>query len=195
MDVDAFERTLQFCTAGTIVVVDMATCSPATRGWCLFEWDHTTKYHGFDGLHLTGMAAADRGKIVKEIDVEKAECFMDIDRQMILGKITEHHGSPKLFNANLKLQLLLDPPSYRVDRAQLALRSRDTAWDFGPVTAWLADEAAPRALCVLAGAGTGKSTVSAALLDRVLGGYAMTGVVTASHFLKHSDARRLDPVR
>ena len=43
----------------------------------------------------------------------------------------------------------------------------------------------------MAGAGTGKSTITAALLkDGVLGAHA-----TAHHFLKHSDARRLDPVK
>jgi hypothetical protein len=33
-DVASFEATLKACTAGTIVVVDMSLCSPATRGWC-----------------------------------------------------------------------------------------------------------------------------------------------------------------
>ena len=37
-DVASFEATLKLCTAGTIVAVDMALCSPATRGWC--KWHH-----------------------------------------------------------------------------------------------------------------------------------------------------------
>jgi hypothetical protein len=45
---------------------------------------------------------------------------------------------------------------------------------------------------VVAGAGTGKSTVSAALLDG--GVLSEGGAAVAAHFLKHSDARRLDPV-
>ena len=52
-DVAAFESVLQGCTGGTIVVIDMAKCNPATRSWCLYEWDHTLLYHGPDGLHVT----------------------------------------------------------------------------------------------------------------------------------------------
>ena len=53
-DVSAFEDVLQLCGGGTIVVVDMASgTNPASRGWCLYEWDHTLHYHGPDGLHMT----------------------------------------------------------------------------------------------------------------------------------------------
>ncbi len=187
-DVAAFERTLKICTAGTIVVVDMPTCSPASRAWCLYEWDHTVKYHGLDGLHLEGMSLEDRDRIVREIDVEQAECFMPADKDMILAKIAEHHGSAAAFNTALKLQLLLEPISHEVrwhalytlppmgvcpslpfppqaDLTQLARRSEGTAWTLGPVEAWLQGEG-PRALCIEAGAGEGKSTISAALLRR-----------------------------
>ena len=136
-DVAAFEHTLEICTAGTIVVVYMATCDPATRGWCLYEWDHTVTFHGLDGLHLEGMSAEDRSAIVREIDVERAECFDPADNVMILAKITKHHGSPAAFNAALKLQLLLSPLSYKVDREQLLERSAGTEWDFSPVRDWL----------------------------------------------------------
>ena len=53
-DVSAFEDVLQLCGGGTIVVVDMASgTNPASRGWCLYEWDHTLHFHGPDGLHMT----------------------------------------------------------------------------------------------------------------------------------------------
>jgi hypothetical protein len=50
------------------------------------------------------------------------------------------------------------------------------------------------------GAGTGKSSISAALSKQVLGRQnsesgMWSGPVTALHFAKHSDQRRLDPVR
>ena len=32
-DVSAFKAVLRQCTAGTIVVVDMARCNPANRSW------------------------------------------------------------------------------------------------------------------------------------------------------------------
>ena len=53
-DVSAFEDVLQLCGGGTIVVVDMGSgTNPASRGWCLYEWDYTLHYHGPDGLHMT----------------------------------------------------------------------------------------------------------------------------------------------
>ena len=51
-DVTAFSVVLEQCTGGTIVVVDMVRCNPATRSWCIYEWDHTLLYHGTDGLHM-----------------------------------------------------------------------------------------------------------------------------------------------
>jgi hypothetical protein len=84
--------------------------------------------------------------------------------------------------------------SDKVDLEQLSRRSQGTEWDFSQVRAWLADPSQGRALCLLAGAGTGKSTVSAALVD-VLSAELPEGHAAAHHFLKHSDARRLDPVR
>ncbi len=48
------QTALQVCSDGTIVVVDMASgCNPASRAWCLYEWDYTLHYHGADGLHMT----------------------------------------------------------------------------------------------------------------------------------------------
>ena len=88
----------------------------------------------------------------------------------------------------------------QVDLEQLQRRSKDTQWNFDHVKQWMEDETS-RVLCVLAGAGTGKSTISAALSEFVLGRRVegkpgvWDGPVTAYHFLKYSDARRLDPVK
>ena len=163
-DVDSFERTIQTCK-GTIVVVDMVKCNPASRGWCLFEWDSTLKEHGHDGLSFAGMSLEDRQKVVAGIDVDKAECFSSVDREMILGKIRENYLSTSAFNTYLKMQLMLCPVSYKTDLEQLAKRSQGTKWDFGRVREWLYGET--RCLCFDAGAGTGKSTVSAALLNEL----------------------------
>ena len=124
----------------------------------------------------------------------------------ILSNIVDHHGSTAAFNASLKLQLLLVPTSYKVDMDQLTRRSEGTTWDFHAATEWLtnnrneADASTPRCLCVLGPAGTGKSTVSAALLREVLGRSVegqpgkWQGPITAAHFLKHSDASRQEPL-
>jgi len=190
-DVAAFEDTIKICTMGTIVVIDMKVCSPATRAWCLFEWDHTVVYNGQEALLLTGMEPEDRRDIVRQIDVSKAECFAPGDKIMILDKIKKHHGSLTAFDNKLRLQLLLTPLAYSVDLKELKRRSEGTTWAFGAVKAWLDSDQTGRALCIFAGAGTGKSTISAALLDYLHD----QGYLTACHFNKHSDARRLDPVR
>ena len=70
------------------------------------------------------------------------------------------------------------PPSsslmliHQVDMDQLSRRSKDTPWRWDKVEEWLdaAGTAGPRAMCVLAGAGTGKSTISAAIWSQVGGG-------------------------
>ena len=56
-----------------------------------------------------------------------------------------------------------------MDLAQLGRRSKGTCWRWQEVEAWLDDDSpgATRCLCVLAGAGTGKSTISAAIWDKV----------------------------
>ena len=54
----------------------------------------------------------------------------------------------------------------QVDLEQLTARSRSTPWALEPFREWMAAEGS-RALCVLAGAGSGKSSVSAALLTQV----------------------------
>ncbi|GAX78217.1 hypothetical protein CEUSTIGMA_g5659.t1 [Chlamydomonas eustigma] len=198
-DVSAFEDVLQLCHSGTIVVVDVASgCNPASRAWCLYEWDHTLLYHGPDGLHMQGMTTAELDKVVKGIDVDKAGCQYPDDTKMILENIRKHHGSTSSFNAALKLQLMLNPLSYKVDLDQLSQRSLGTYWIFEPVTSWLEGEGqlvgqAQRILCVLDGAGTGKSTISAAIWKEVLKDHK--DMLSAVHFLKHNDQRRLDPVR
>lgn len=163
-DVAAFEDTVKTCH-GMIVVVDMAYLNPATRGWCLFEWDKALKHHGFEGLCFAGMSVEDRAKVVKGIDVEHAICFDPGDLKMIHANIIENYGTLADFNTYLKLQLILCPPSYKTDLEQLAKRSKGTVWDFGQVHEWL--DGNTKCLCFEAGAGTGKSTVSAALLKEL----------------------------
>ena len=56
----------------------------------------------------------------------------------------------------------------QVDVEQLSRRSEGTQWDWKAVESWLdLGDGGGKALCVLAGAGTGKSTISAAILTKV----------------------------
>ncbi|KXZ42624.1 hypothetical protein GPECTOR_129g554 [Gonium pectorale] len=204
---------------------DVANCNPATRAWCVFEWAHTLGAHGPDGLHLA-LEPADRQAVYGDLDVRRAECFFEADKRFIMEQVDKYHGSAEAFNAKLRLQLLLEPLSYGVDVRRLAARAAATRWDWRPVARWLAAPPAAegaRALCVVSGAGEGKSTVSAALCaasggEQSLGhlaaaataaaaaaaagggdgggdGGSAPAAVTAYHFAKYNDARRLDPVR
>ncbi|PNH02253.1 Vegetative incompatibility protein HET-E-1, partial [Tetrabaena socialis] len=202
----SFSSVVAACSAGTLVVMDAEVVSPATRAWCIFEWAHTLLLHGSDGLHLH-IKPEDRAAVLSSIDVAEAKCFKPEDKVMILSEVCLHHKSPEVFNTKLKLQLLLEPLSYRVDVQRLAERAAamGTQWAFDEVDAWLATSS--RVLCITAGAGEGKSTISAALCSHqqqqtqqnpaaatVLSDNAATAV-SACHFLKYSDERRLEPIR
>ena len=84
---------------------------------------------------------------------------------MILGNIRSNYGTTAAFNVYIKLQLTLCPLSYKTDFEQLAKRSEKTAWKFDLVQEWLNSKT--RCLCFMGGAGTGKSTVSAALIAKL----------------------------
>ncbi|KAK3267376.1 hypothetical protein CYMTET_24063, partial [Cymbomonas tetramitiformis] len=187
-DVMAFEDVVEHCV-GTIVVVDMARMNPATRAWCVYEWDATIWHHGSDGLQML-MSEEDRVQIVGSIDIEEAQCFHLVDKAMILQRVREHHGDAATFNHMLQTSLLLAPLSYRADQQRHRQRSAGTTWEWGAVEAWL--DGPHRALCVLAGAGTGKSTICTMLMDHLAA--ERPRLVVAAHFLKYSDQRRLDPV-
>ncbi|GFR51163.1 hypothetical protein Agub_g13520, partial [Astrephomene gubernaculifera] len=251
-DIAAFADVVAACSGGTLVVMDLTRCNPSTRAWCIFEWAHTLAAHGPDGLHMQ-LAPLERAAVFRDLDVERAECFRAADKEMIMREVRRQHGSSAAFNSKLKLQLLLEPLSYRVDLRRLQQRSRDTEWQWGPVEEWMqgggvaggGGGGGSRALCVVSGAGEGKSTISAELIRRLTpppppppstsspasgedaaatpnpanpntaststpttissptsaasastaAASASGGVVSAYHFLKYNDQRRLEPVR
>lgn len=95
---------------------------------------------------------------------------------------------------------MLQPLSYKgslqvlLDRAEAA----GTRWNFDAVANWLHDSSGARVLVIPAGAGTGKSSISAALAMASGGADEQGGpspLVHAHHFLKYDDQRRLDVVR
>jgi hypothetical protein len=143
------------------------------------------------------LSPEDRKAVVESLDISKAQCFDPDDREMIMADVDATHGSADAFNRKLRLQLLLEPLSYRVDLRRLLARAQETGtrWCFGAVRDWLGEgegAASPRRLlCMCAGAGEGKSTASAALCSGLL----PPGSIAAYHLCKYNDARRLDPVR
>ena len=203
---DTFKATLHVSQAGTVVVVDMPTVNPGSRAWCLYEWNWTLHIHGPDGIHFVGMDTEQRGQVVQTIHVESAQAFSESDKKMILDEVLINQGSFEAFDSNLKRQLILDPISYNVDLKQLYLRSLGTKWLFGPIIKWMKESASPRALVIMGGAGEGKSSISAAICDQLFGmnpdrkikndeSSYLSFPIAAAHFLKFSDARRLDTVK
>ncbi|PNH03143.1 WD repeat domain-containing protein, partial [Tetrabaena socialis] len=189
----AFQDVVK-ATTGTIVVMDIATCNPATRAWCIYEWAHTLATHGPDGFHAR-LGPADRATVVGMLDIGGAECSRTEDKSTILATVTEQHGSVEQFNKLLKLQLLLEPLAYQVDMRRLLQQAVGTTWKFGAIKEWLGLGAAgTRVLCIAAGGGEGKSTISAVLCSKDQGD-GLGGQIAAHHFLKYSDQQRLDAVR
>ena len=88
-----------------------------------FEWNKTVKVHGPDGLHLIGLDAKARKEIVATMDISKASCQYQEDHDAILEDIARQAGSVEAFNDALRLQLLLQPDSYKV---------RSFAFDYDP---------------------------------------------------------------
>ena len=120
------------------------------------------------------MSSTELTRVIETLDVEKAQCLKSEDKEMILSNIQSHHGSCAEFDTALKLQLLLAPLSYKVDLEQLERRSKGTVWTFQVLKDWINGDwsQGPRALCVLAGAGTGKSTIFTAILRQVCDSHA-----------------------
>ncbi len=63
---------------------------------------------------MTGLDSSQLQVIVNDIDVDKAECVVPTDKDMIIDNIQRHHGSTNVFNGALKQQLLLKPVSLKV---------------------------------------------------------------------------------
>jgi hypothetical protein len=128
--------------------------------------------------------------LVESIDASKAEAFALSDKQRIHGEISRMLGSLATFTGKLRLHLMLSPLSYKADVDRLWKRAAGTQWNFERIAAWAQDPNGTRMLVIPAGSGTGKSTISAALLSHG----ATRGLIAAHHFFKYNDQRRLDMV-
>ena len=136
------------------------------------------------------MSNAQMAQLVQGLNASEAGAFSQADKERIHKEIIATHGSLGQFSAKLKLRLMLNPLSYQADISMLMQRSASTQWTFQPVVEWLKDNRPERTrmLCIPAGAGTGKSTISAALLTQ-----RETSVhIAAHHFFKYNDQRNLD---
>lgn len=138
-----------------------------------------------------GFRPADVAGALGLIDVSKAGCFDAAARQLIVREIERQHGSLDAFTIFLKLRLLLMPLTYERDVEALLARSRDS-FRFPLLRAGLSElHPAPGVLCVAAGSGEGKSTLSAAL-TRFAAAEGGAPFLAAWHFCKAEDARRQD---
>jgi len=106
-------------------------------------------------------------------------------------QVRERYGSCAVFDSTLKRQLLLQPLNCKADMQRHLERAAGTPWQWGVLEQWLAGDA--RALVVLAEAGTGKSCISAAIVNR-LQSDPNNDIVTLYHFHKHDDQRRQEPL-
>ena len=163
----------------TLVVLDEATLAPLRRLWCLYEIGKTPLHklallkHHFVTQDISGH--------LQGIDAEQAECFSPDDRRMIRAEIEKDHGSVARFTEALRLRFLLVPMDYHGEVRVLRRRGGHGGRRFGRLRGHV--EAGPgRLACVVGGAGTGKSTLSA----------HMQGFVHAWHFCKRTDAARQD---
>lgn len=130
------------------------------------------------------------------IDVSQAQCFMPADKERILGDIV--NGSTTALRPSTRASNCSSCCSHRSSRqtstaSGTAHRPAARTWTLHLVQQWAAlEDEAPgsRKLCIPAGAATGKSTISAALLRH--GDTAE--LVSTSLFLKYNDQQRLDMV-
>jgi hypothetical protein len=164
--INILEDRIQACSGGTIVAVALKPASPAKRAWCVIEWERTLAVHGYEGLHLV-VPPAERAQLLSQINITDATCSETKDKTAIINKVVTQYGSAEAFDASLKLQLLLEPLSYKVDLQQLRARSRGAQWQWGDVAAWLLS--GKRVLCILGEAASGKCTVSAAMAPAFAG--------------------------
>ncbi|GIM15944.1 hypothetical protein Vretimale_18603, partial [Volvox reticuliferus] len=197
LDLAAVQDVVRACSGGTIVITDLAAgVNPASRAWILYEWATTLATHGPDALHVQ-LDPYERSSIIGGLDIRQASCKNIADKAMIQAAIAASYGSAEAFNTQLRLQLLLQPLSYREDLRRrpasppaAAAASRQCMmplqplaappspttkaasirWDFSPVRSWLdAGEEGSRVLCLLGGSGEGKSTLCAALCNPEIG--------------------------
>lgn len=191
-DADGNERQ-QFAEAikgawGTLLCLD-DSATPLARIWCLHELDHTLR-GGFDKLLLLhpGFTRWHLADTYHAIDAKHAKASSAEDVMRLEQDMVQAHGSMHAFAGKLKLTLLLEPLSYASDLAWLTRNAAACQWQPEPVVAWLRDRQAERLLCISGDVGSGKSTVSAAMLTHRDTAWA----IGAHHFVRHSDQRRTD---
>ena len=63
-------------------------------------------FHGREKLQFYGLSRKEAVKGYSTIDVERADCFKEADKSMILSEIISKHGSTEIFNKKLKKDIL-----------------------------------------------------------------------------------------
>ncbi|GIL56284.1 hypothetical protein Vafri_11626 [Volvox africanus] len=121
LDLAAVQDVVRACSGGTIAITDLAAgVNPASRAWILYEWATSLATHGLDALHIQ-LDPYERSSIIGGLDIRQASCKNVADKAMIQAAIAASYGSSEAFNTQLRLQLLLQPLSYREDLRRRAL--------------------------------------------------------------------------
>ncbi|PNW74724.1 hypothetical protein CHLRE_12g512750v5 [Chlamydomonas reinhardtii] len=158
-------RNAIYKSKATLMCLDV-TGAPLKRVWCLYECDNTITIHGPDRLVLLtpNFSVKDMASVFKSINVTEAGAYKQSDKDKILEDIVAHHGSATAFDNKLKLLFLLEPLDTQAELESLLEGTGGaTEYDFSPIQLWITSPRAPQ-VCVLSGpAGSGKSTISAAL--------------------------------
>ncbi|KAG2494495.1 hypothetical protein HYH03_007264 [Edaphochlamys debaryana] len=158
-------RNAIFKSKATLMCLDV-TGAPLKRVWCLYECDNTITIHGPDRLVLLtpNFSVKDMASVFKSINVMDAGVYKQSDKDKIIEDIVAHHGSTTAFDNKLKLLFLLEPLDTQAELESLLEGTTGAhEYDFTPVQMWITSPRAPQ-VCVISGpAGSGKSTISAAL--------------------------------
>ncbi|XRB15362.1 EF-hand domain-containing protein [Pseudoscourfieldia marina] len=177
-------RTIEHARA-TVAVLDKERVVPLSRLWCLYELGSSPQEklqlvtQGFDEKEIAAR--------IEDIDASTALCFSEDDRKFIHGEIEKRFGGLDKFTRHLKLRFLLNPLDYEADMKVLRQRAKSETFRFDAIKKFFEDGG--NVACIVGGAGEGKSTISATVLNGV------SLDAAAVHICKDADVRRQDELR
>ncbi|KAK3278126.1 hypothetical protein CYMTET_13902, partial [Cymbomonas tetramitiformis] len=202
-DLDLLQHCLHATTSGTLLVMDeVGGMVPLSRAWCVYEVWSTLHLRGerYLRLHEGSLHAGVWAHVVSSLDLRHCQAFSASDKDTILKAVERTVGVDAL-NYRVRALFVLEPIFFDEDLA--ALQPGRATVELASFDTWAAiPPPAGAALWIAGGAGTGKSMVAAAIVQRHRAAQdsAPLGATNApSHTLLHffvrcDDLRRRDPV-